>query len=156
MENNFKINLGALKIDQLGFVYNDIKKQAKLIKTKFNLPKFIFTEPKSHSFKYRGKESEVILDVGISRIGNTQIELIQLIDGDCLFKEFLDQGKEGLQHIGIYVENVQQSVDDFEKMDIKPIQTGRVVRHLFAFMDTTEFFGVIIELLELIRRKRKH
>ncbi|NVM35301.1 MAG: hypothetical protein HWN81_06875 [Candidatus Lokiarchaeota archaeon] len=71
MESNFKIILGALKIDQLGFLYNDIKKQAKLIKLKFYLPNFIFTESKSHSFKYRGKESEVILDLGINRIGNT-------------------------------------------------------------------------------------
>ncbi|NVM35302.1 MAG: VOC family protein [Candidatus Lokiarchaeota archaeon] len=84
------------------------------------------------------------------------MELIQLIDGDCLYKEFLDQGKQGLQHIGIYVENVQQSVDDFEKMLIKSIQTGRAVRHLFAYMDTKDFFGLKIELLELVRRKRKY
>ena len=155
MENNFKINLGVLKVDQLGFVYKDIKKQAELMTSVFNLPNFIFSGPKSHSYIYRGKESEIKLDIAISRIGNTQIELIQLIDGECLFKEFLDQGKEGLQHIGIYVENIQQSVKDFEKMNIKPIQTGRVLRHLNAFMDTTDFFGIIIELLELMKRKSK-
>ncbi len=155
MENNIKIDLGALKIDQLGFLYNDIKKQAKLMKSMFNLPKFIFSGPKSHSYIYEGRESEVILDVGISRIGNTQIELIQLIDGECIYNQFLDQGKEGLHHIGLYVENVQQSIKDFEKIGIKPIQTGRVLRHIFAYMDTTEFFGIIIELLELMKRKRK-
>ncbi|MFX1380241.1 MAG: VOC family protein [Promethearchaeota archaeon] len=155
MENNFKIDLGALKIDQLGFVYNDIKKQAGLMKSVFNLPNFIFSGPKSHSYIYNGKESEVILDIGISRIGNTQIELIQLIDGECIYNEFLAQGKEGLQHIGIYVEDIEQSIKDFDNMGIKPIQTGRVLRHIFAYMDTTEFFGIIIELLELMKRKRK-
>jgi len=155
MENNIKIDLGALKVDQLGFVYNDIKKQATLMKSVFILPNFIFSGPKSHSYIYKGRESEVILDVGISRIGNTQIELIQLIDGECIYNQFLDQGKEGLHHIGLYVENVQQSIKDFEKIGIKPIQTGRVLRHIFAYMDTTEFFGIIIELLELMKRKRK-
>jgi len=70
MESNFKYNLGILKVDQLGFVYKDIKKQARLLESKFNLPQFIFTKEKSHSFKYRGEESEVILNIGISRMGN--------------------------------------------------------------------------------------
>jgi 4-hydroxyphenylpyruvate dioxygenase-like putative hemolysin len=155
MENNVKINLGDLKVDQLGFVYNDIKKQAKLITSKFVLPKFIFTEPKSHSLIYRGNKSEVILDIGISRMGNTQIELIQLIEGDCLYNEFLDQGKEGFHHIGTYIENIEQSITDFEKMGIKPIQIGRVVRHLTAYMDIKEYFGLPIELLEVMKRKKR-
>ncbi|MFX0023159.1 MAG: VOC family protein [Candidatus Hermodarchaeota archaeon] len=155
MENDIKVDLGALKVDQLGFVYKDIKKQAELMKSIFKLPNFIFSGPKSHSYVYRGKESEVTLDVGISRIGNTQIELIQLIEGECVYNEFLDQGKQGLQHIGVYVENVQQSIADFEKLGIKPIQTGRVLRHIFAYMDTEAIFGTIIELLELMKRKKK-
>ncbi len=155
MENNFKFDLGVLKVDQLGFVYKDIKKQAELMTSVFNLPKFIFSGPKNHSYIYKGKESEVILDVGISRMSNTQLELIQLIEGECLYSGFLDQGKEGLQHIGTYVENVQNSINDFEKLGIKPIQTGRVLRHIFAYMDTIEVFGIIIELLELMKRKRK-
>jgi hypothetical protein len=69
--------------------------------------------------------------------------------------QYLDQGKEGLHHIMLYVENVQQSIKDFEKIGIKPIQTGRTLRHIFAYMDITEFFGIIIELLELMKRKRK-
>ena len=99
MENNFKINLGALKIDQLGFVYKDIKKQAELMTSVFRLPNFIFSGPKNHTYIYRGKESEVKTDTGISRIGNTQIELIQLIEGECIYTDFLEQGKQGLQHI---------------------------------------------------------
>ncbi|MFX1390876.1 MAG: VOC family protein [Promethearchaeota archaeon] len=156
MEINNKFNLGALKVDQLGFVYKDIKKQANIMKSVFKLPDFIFSGPKSHSYVYRGKISEVILDIGISRIGNTQIELIQLIEGECIYNQYLDQGKEGLQHIGVYVENVQQSINEFEKTNIKPIQTGRVLRHLFAYMDTEKVFGIIIELLELMKRRKKH
>ena len=155
MESNFKYNLGILKVDQLGFVYKDIKKQARLLESKFNLPQFIFTEEKSHSFKYRGEESEVILNVGISRMGNTQIELIQLIEGECLHKEFLDQGKEGFQHIGTYVDNVQQAVEEFRRIEIEPVQTGTAVHHFFAYMDIKKYFGTYIELLELVKRKRR-
>ena len=36
----FKINFGNLKADQLGFVYKDIEKQAKIFETLFNVPKF--------------------------------------------------------------------------------------------------------------------
>lgn len=155
MDSDFKYGLGTLKVDQLGFVYKDIKKQARILESKFNLPQFIFTGEKGHSFKYRGKESEVILNIGISRMGNTQIELIQLIDGNCLYKEFLEQGKEGFQHIGTYVDNIQQAIGEFRRRGIESIQTGRAVRHLTAYMDTKEYFGTYIELLELIRGKRR-
>jgi hypothetical protein len=155
MEINNRFDLGALKVDQLGFVYKDIKRQADIMKSVFKLPDFIFSGAKSHSYIYEGKPTEVVLDIGISRIGNTQIELIQLIEGECMYNKFLDEGKEGLQHIGIYIENLNQSINDFEKLNIKPIQTGRVLRHLFAYMDTEGVFGITIELLELMKRRRK-
>ncbi|MFX0043122.1 MAG: VOC family protein [Candidatus Hodarchaeota archaeon] len=87
-------------------------------------------------------------------MGNTQIELIQLIEGDCLYKEFLEQGKEGFQHIGTYVDNVQQAVEEFQNIGIEVIQIGRVARHLLAYMDTKKYFGIYLELLELMKRKK--
>lgn len=39
-------NLGNLKINQLGYVYKDIKKQAKNLEEKLGIPKFAYLENK--------------------------------------------------------------------------------------------------------------
>lgn len=153
---NFKIDFGNLKIDQLGFVFKDIEKQADLMQNILGLSKFIFTEPMTHTIQYRGKESQLTSQFAISRLGNTQIELIKWIDGECSYKEFLDQGKEGLHHIAMYVEDTDPFIEEFKKSGIGILQTGHVLNVRFTYMDTEEKFGCILELLEQIsRRKRK-
>jgi len=52
----FKINFGNLKVAQLGFVYKDIEKQAKIFETLFNVPKFAVLPETTDIVKYRGRE----------------------------------------------------------------------------------------------------
>ncbi|MFW9874678.1 MAG: VOC family protein [Candidatus Thorarchaeota archaeon] len=152
---NFKIDFGNLKIDQLGFVFKDIEKQADLMQKILGLPKFIFTEPLTHTIRYRGKESQLTSQIAISRLGNTQIELIKWIDGECSYKEFLEQGKEGFHHIASYVENTDPFIEEFKKSGIGILQTGHVLNVRFTYMDTEEKIGCILELLEQISRRKK-
>ena len=106
-------NFGTLKVDQLGYVYKDIEKQAKLLETVYGLPKFAFLERYDTPCKYRGKESIISTKLALSRIFNVQIELIQYMKGDCVFKEFLDSGREGLHHFGIFVNDLDSIVKEF-------------------------------------------
>jgi len=107
MAQNFELNLGNLKIDQMSYVYKDIKKQAKKMEEIYSVPTFAQMENITHQeATYHGKEVTIIIDYAFSRILNIQIELQQWKSGDCLFKEFIDQGKEGLHSIGVYVEDL--------------------------------------------------
>ena len=54
------IDLGKFKIDQLGYVYKDIEKQAKLLETVYGFPKFAFLEKNDSLYKYRGKDSIIL------------------------------------------------------------------------------------------------
>ena len=154
--DNFKIDFGKLKVDQLGFVFKDTEKQAELMQNILGLPKFIFTDPVAHPLQFRGRESQVTIQIAISRLGNTQIELIKWIDGECSYKEFLDQGKEGLHHIAVYVDDADPYIEEFKKNGIGILQSGHVLNVRFTHLDTEEKFGCIVELLEQIsRRKRK-
>ena len=153
---NFKINLGSLKVDQLGFIFKDIEKQAAIMENILGLSKFILTSPIAHPIQFRGKESLVTSQIAISRLGSTQIELIKWIDGECSYKEFLDQGKEGLHHFAVYVDDTDSYLEEFKKNGIGILQSGHVLNVRFTYLDTEEKFGCILELLEQIsRRKRK-
>ncbi|GAH96625.1 unnamed protein product, partial [marine sediment metagenome] len=39
---------------------------------------------------------------------------IQLIEGESIYKEFLDQGREGLHHISLFVEDIDSYIEYFE------------------------------------------
>ena len=156
MAQNFKFNLGNLKIDQMSFVYKDIKKQAKEMEQIYSIPTFAQMENITHQeATYRGKEVTIIIDYAFSRLLNIQIELQQWKSGDCLFKEFIDQGKEGLHSIGVYVEDLDAYIDEFKKRGIEVLQTGQVGKFKFVYLDTEKTFGALLEIGTTLKRRRK-
>ncbi|MGB5912388.1 MAG: VOC family protein [Promethearchaeia archaeon] len=156
MTQNFEFNLGNLKIDQLSFIYKDIKKQAKIMENLYGIPKFAQMENITHQdATYRGKKVSIIVDYAFSRIFNVQIELQQWKSGDCLFKEFIDQGKEGLHSIGVYVDDLEAYVDEFKKKGIDVLQTGQVGKQKFVYLDTEKTFGVLLEISTTVKRRKK-
>jgi len=156
MTENFEFNLGNLKIDQLSFVYKDIKKQAQIMENLFGIPKFAQMENITHQdATYRGKDVTIIIDYAFSRLLNVQIELQQWKSGDCLFKEFIDQGKEGLHSIGVYVDDLEAYIDEFKKKGIEVLQTGQVGKQKFVYLDTQKSFGVLLEISTTVKRRKK-
>jgi 4-hydroxyphenylpyruvate dioxygenase-like putative hemolysin len=157
MVQNFEFNLGNLKVEQLSYVYKDIKKQAKIMEELYGVPTFAQMENITHQdATFRGKEVTITLDYAFSRLLNVQIELQQLKSGESLFKEFIDEGKEGLHSIGIYVEDLQAFMDEFKKRGIEVLQTGKVGKQWFAYFDTEKTFGILLEAQQTIKRRRKN
>ncbi|MFX0018725.1 MAG: VOC family protein [Promethearchaeota archaeon] len=156
MAQNFELNLGNLKIDQLSFVYKDIKKHAIIMENLYGIPKFAQMENITHhEATYRGKEVTIIVDYAFSRLLNVQIELQQWKSGDCLFKEFIDHGKEGLHSIGVYVDDLDAYMNEFKKKNIEVLQTGQVGKQKFVYLDTEKTFGVLLEISTTVKRRKK-
>ena len=156
MEEKFELDLENLKIEQLSYVYKDIKTQAKIMEELYGIPTFAQMENITHQdATFRGKEVTITLDYAFSRLLNVQIELQQWKSGDCLYKEFIDQGKEGLHSIGIYVEDLHVFIDEFKKRGIEVLQTGKVGKQWFAYFDTEKTFGILLEAQQTIKRRRK-
>ena len=157
MEEN-KIDLGNLKTDQLGYVFRDIEKQARIMENTFNIPKFTFMPELKTHITYRGKETDVTYKMAFSRNFNLQIELIQLLEGEWIYKEFLEQGKEGLHHIAIFVDgfgSLESYIDQFKNAGYDIIQAGAIGKQAYAYFDTEKSLGILLELEETIKRKRK-
>ena len=62
--------------------------------------------------KYRGKPfvPSKRVAIQITQIGNMELELIQPIDGKSPHREFLDKKGEGIQHLGFFVDNLEEDV----------------------------------------------
>ncbi|MFX0018993.1 MAG: VOC family protein [Promethearchaeota archaeon] len=157
MEGIFNLVFGNLKIQHINYIYPNAEKHAKLMESKFKMPKFEFSEDLDHPATYRGRETKFSIKMGVSRCFNTSIEIFEWIKGDSVYKEFVDTQKEGLHHFGVFVENLQEYVDYLKKQGIEVIQTGMFPPRLkYAYMDTLKIFGVVIEFIELVKRKRKN
>jgi len=150
------INLKNLKIDQLGYVYKDIKTHARILETRLGLTKFAFLENKPTPYLYRGKETTIQTVIGFSRILNIQIELIQVLKGECIFKEFIDAGKEGLHHFGVYVDDVDSLVKEYKAKGYQIVHQGLTagVRKV-AYIDTYDDLGVYIEFQQTKKRRKE-
>jgi len=160
MTEKIDLDLSQVSIDQLGYLYKDIEKQANLMEDLLNMPKFTVLPPNKQVVKYRGKDSEIITKIAMTRMFNLQIELIELIEGECVFKEFLDQGKEGLQHISLFFDDFNQMepyIQYFNDKGYEIVHAGNIGIRYFYYFDTTEVLGYMFEIQasKIKRRKRK-
>lgn len=48
--------------------------------------------------------------IQITQIGNMELELIQPINGESPHQEFLEKKGEGIQHLGFFVDNLEEDV----------------------------------------------
>jgi len=151
----FKINLGNLKVDQLGFVYKDIEKQAKIFESLFNVPKFALIPEFNNVVKYRGKDSNVRTKICISRQFDIQFELTEHIEGDCLYKEFLDQGREGIHHISLFVDELEPYIEYFKGKGYDVVYSGSIGKQNWVYFDTEETLGMFFEIQETRKRRKK-
>ncbi|MHA1913043.1 MAG: VOC family protein [Promethearchaeota archaeon] len=156
MEDKLSIDLSNFKVEQLGFVYKDIKKQAEIMETFFGIQKFNILGPIEMEITYRGKETKWTAYGGFGRLfNNVEVELIQYEKGESIHKEFLDQGREGLHHVRYDVQDIQAVVKKFEEEGIGVLQTGRLVGLTYAYMDTESILGIIIEFAATKRGRRR-
>lgn len=153
-EKNLPV-LNNLKVDQLGYVYNDVERQAQILESLYNLPKITFFEFHDQKIIYRGRETTNSIKLGTVQYNNLNFELIQPLGGENLYQEFVDNGCEGFHHFGMYVDDLEASIEKFKNNGIKALQTGQIIKMHYAYMDTEDSFGAIIELLKIKPKKRR-
>lgn len=136
-------------ITQLGYVVRDIRTEMQRWLDQGVGPWFYVHDVQTDNFVHRGVPSPMKMSVALANSGDLQIELIQpRNDAPSLYKEFLDSGREGLQHIAYWT-------NDFQGLYDKALALGYIVGHegsiggeqgRFAYLDTEPAFGHIIEI----------
>ncbi len=84
-------------------------------------------------------------------IGDTHIELLEATDSDSPVGKFIEKRGEGIHHIAIKVENLQEHLDNLNENEIKLIdkepKTGANNKKI-AFVHPKSTSGVLLELCE--------
>jgi hypothetical protein len=98
---------------QNGYVVRDIEAAMKHWIDVLQVgPWFYIDRVQTDWFRHRGQDSALELSIALANSGDLQIELIQQRnDAPSMYKEFLDSGREGLQHVAFWSTDYQSLYD---------------------------------------------
>jgi len=151
-----KPNSPVLEISELYqvcVVVHDLEKSIEHYRDVLGVGPWETLEGDSSTFSdvtYHGRPVEHRFRVGLAMVGPMQLELIQPVEGDNIFSDFLNEHGEGLHHLGhARVKNLDEAVERLEKAGFPCLQGARFPGGGYAYMDTTKALGTILELLEL-------
>ena len=98
---------------------------------------------------YHGKQGDFRLLLGFGTVGKTQLEIIQPLEGQNIFSDFLEEHGPGLHHFRFTVSDFEERCTFLEKNGIEKISSGTGV-HIgtkWAYFDTRDILeGILIEL----------
>ena len=115
-------------------------------------PFFYIPSVKVDWFRYRGAESAVEMSIALANSGDLQIELIQQRnDAPSMYKEFLDSGREGLQHMSYWTRDYQALYDRALSLGYKVGHEGQIggEQGRFAYFDTQAHPGTVVEISDI-------
>ncbi|KJS26694.1 MAG: glyoxalase [Hyphomonadaceae bacterium BRH_c29] len=107
-------------------------------------------------FQHRGVDSAVEMSIALANSGDLQIELIQpRNDAPSMYKEFLDAGHEGLQHVAYWSKDYQALYDEALRLGYKIGHEGQIggEQGRFAYLDTEAHPGTVIEISDISGHK---
>ncbi|PLX17275.1 MAG: methylmalonyl-CoA epimerase [Candidatus Muiribacterium halophilum] len=127
-----------MKIDHVGIAVKDIQEAAKVYEA--------IGVRMEHTEELQG------MKVGFLQVGESSIELLQSITPDSSpIGKFIEKKGEGIHHIAIYAENIEQKLKELEEKGFRLIdKTPRSGAHgkKVAFLHPKSTNGVLLELCE--------
>lgn len=144
---------------QNGFVVRDIDEAMRHWTDVSGVGPFFFVKDQPlHDFRYRGEHSPLSMSVALAHSGGVQIELIQLNnDAPSAFRDFLEAGQEGLQHVAFWTTDFDADLRRAHERGLEVLQSGRsgsgAPDERFVYFTAEAHPGTVIELSETSGRK---
>jgi Glyoxalase/Bleomycin resistance protein/Dioxygenase superfamily len=136
-------------IAQIGYVVRDIRASMDQWVAHGVGPWFYVDRVHTDYFRYRGADSDMH---AVANSGDLQIELIQQRnDAPSAYKDFLDAGREGMQHVAYWTTDFQGLYDRAISLGHTVGQEGRIggEHGRFAYLDTEFEPGTVIEISDV-------
>ena len=113
---------------------------------------YTYGKPLVKKMSYEGKPAEYRMRVALSYMGPLRIELIEPLEGDTIYRDFVEEHGYGVHHFGVLVEDMKTAIAQAEAEGLTMIQDGSGFGldgdgH-YAYLDTEDRLGVTIELIE--------
>lgn len=134
------------KIAHISFVVKDIEKVKEYWSSTFGVVSWRILELEgTPASRKNGKPmGDYKCKIAFSEIGQVSVELIEPVEGDTIWKEFLDSKGDGLHHISFgQVDNYKDEIEKWKRHGINILQEDEDIG--YAYMDTVKNVGTILE-----------
>jgi len=132
---------------QIGILVKDLQEAVGKFEN-LGIGPFDVLEPDYEDRTVHGHPAKFKIRIGLARTGGVQIELLQPLQGETIYEESIKKKGFGLHHLGIRVDDMEQSIREMGAKGFRVIQSGKRPGVKWAYLDTEEETGVILELLE--------
>ncbi|MBI4320899.1 MAG: VOC family protein [Chloroflexi bacterium] len=151
------LNISA--INHIGIVVADIERAVEEYWDEFGIgPWQIFTfGPSAKRTTVRGEPCAFSLRIAKAQVGAIAIELIQPLDGPTPHQEFLYQRGQGVQHLGVVVEDLERAVEQMARLGFDELTSaygmGVDGDGGAVYFDTQSVLGTTLELCDPPKRR---
>jgi methylmalonyl-CoA epimerase len=113
---------------------------------------YTYGSPLVKRMTYHGEPVEYKMRIALSYLGPLRIELIEPLEGDTVYADFVAAHGYGVHHFGLLVEDMDEAIAEAAEAGLDMIQDGAGFGldgdgH-YAYLDTEEKLGVMLELIE--------
>jgi catechol 2,3-dioxygenase-like lactoylglutathione lyase family enzyme len=115
-------------INQVAVVVEDLESVAESYQSILNIGPWTILDweaPRVYDRTYHGKPAWAREKIAITLVGDVQLELVQPVDGDSIYRDWLDEHGEGLHHINFLVDDVDEVAETLAGEGFPSIQSGR-------------------------------
>jgi len=139
----------ASELFQVGIVVKDLDGSIRQWESILGVGTWSVVEVDSSTTEmtYYGKPVQHSFKAAFTTVGSMMIELIQPLEGEGIYRDFLNEHGEGIHHLGhVRVDNVDEAVKALQNAGFPFMEGGRTPIHRWAYVDTTKALGHILEL----------
>ncbi|MDC7227770.1 MAG: VOC family protein [Spirochaetales bacterium] len=149
-------------IAQIAYVVEDLDKVVENYYKKFGIGPwhfYTYEKPLVKNMTRNGKPASYRMRIALSYFGPTRIELIQHLDGDTVYSDFIKKHGYGVQHLGVLVDDMTSAIAEAEEAGLRVSMDGSGFGpdgdgH-YAYLDTDDEFGTTIELIQRPKGRKK-
>ena len=141
------------KIYQIAWVTRDLEKSMKAWVENLKIGPWTVLTFTNQSLKYLKVDDKTVTEpfkflIGISWIGDMQLELIEPVYGPTIYEAFIQKHGEGLHHIKerIADDAMESVVQGYRDQGISVTQTGQFETDFHYYLDTEPKLDFIYEL----------
>ena len=112
-------SLGLPPADQIGLVVRNLDDAMRLYEPLFG--PFEVVEGTVTAAQYRGHTADCHLRCAFGRSGALEVELVEWVWGESPHRDFLDSGREGMQHIRFPVRNIGEWIEKAQQFGYQTV-----------------------------------
>ena len=147
-------------VTQIAIIVEDLDRTVENYWNAFGIgPWYFYTygHPLLKRMSYYGKTANYKIRIALSYFGPLRVELIEILEGESIYADFVEEHGYGLHHLGLLVDDIVEALSKANEAGFSMIQDGAGFGldgdgH-FAYLDTEKRLGVTLEFIKRPKRR---